>query len=508
MSIKQLKILTIGYFLLPNIIFIASWLNPIWATLGCLTSLYSFYLYIIHTKNADEDFVYLRTPHISIKSLIIIAVFTIILGVLFSLGNFGFGQSYDYFKHNTIVKELIEKPFPITYSNANRYATIQEPAILGYYIAYYLPTAVLSKILGIGISNIALFVSGAIGIFISFIWIYFLTPKNINIIASFVAFLLATSLFKPYLYAHYLLANYIDLPIIQYFIWPSGIAFNLINIHYSPQHYLVSVIGVCWIYYECFRRKDNTYILYFIGLLMMWSFLGAFSVGIFGGFLVLKNGFRAFFSKANLLGGGLLLFIMASYFLAHFQDNRYSGFIWTFEDISGFLYQKPFVSLVALVGYCILEMGVYLYFMYRLFGKNKATYKNEMVLLFFCIAYFTISPIYRLGFNNDTAMRLISTIKIVIFLLLLFTYSEMRKNAISTKFLNIYLSFAIILGIFSSITTLKWDNVPSIQKSPSIEKAEIPQELYLQYFAKKELFFRGIFNEKIAIFLMLRLVFL
>jgi hypothetical protein len=65
----------------------------------------------------------------------------------------------------------------------------------------------------------------------------------------------------------------------------------------------------------------------------------------------------------------------------------------------------------------------------------------------------------------------------------------MLKSQISTKFLKIYMIFTIILGIFSSMTTLKWEKVPSIAVSPNINKADIPQEIFLQYFAKKNSFF-------------------
>ena len=81
------------------------------------------------------------------------------------------------------------------------------------------------------------------------------------------------------------------------------------------------------------------------------------------------------------------------------------------------------------------------------------------------------------------------TIKILIFVLLLGAYSEMLKANISIKFLRIYMAFTIILGIFSSMTTLKWEKVPSIAQSPNINKADIPQEIFLQYFAKKNSFF-------------------
>lgn len=488
MTIKHLKNLTIGYLLLPNLLFIISWLNPIVATFGFIVCCYTFYSFIKYTKTCQEEIDALRFEKINLNGLIYLVVFTIILGILFSLGNFGLGQSYDYYKHNTIVKELIEKPFPVVYEHESRYGILKEPAILGYYIAYYLPTAMVCKIIGVAYANVLLFIWGGIGIFFSFCWLYFLSPKNINFIFILVLFLLGTTLFKPYLYAHYLLKNIVSLPMIQYFIWPSGISFNLINIHYSPQHHIACTVGIFFIYYECFIRKDNRFVLFFISILLMWSFLGAFSIGIFGAFLVLYRRFSNFFTKENLIAGGFLSIVMISYFLAHFQDNRFTGLIWTFADISGYLYQKPLVSIVALVAYCIFEIGVYLFFMFKIFSSNTK-YNDKLVLLVFCAGYFIFSPLFRIGFNNDLAMRLISTIKILVFLLVLSAYSEMIKSKISIKFLRIYMLFTIILGIFSSLTTLKWENVPSITQSPNINKADIPEEIFLQYFAKKDSFF-------------------
>jgi hypothetical protein len=143
MTIKNLKIFTVSYLLIPNLIFILTWLNPFWATLGFLVSIYSLYCFVLATKKCKEDFLVLRVDKIKPRTLIYLAIFTIILGILFSLGNFGWGQSYDYHKHNTIIRELIEKPFPVVYENETRYGILQEPAILGYYMAYYLPTAVI-----------------------------------------------------------------------------------------------------------------------------------------------------------------------------------------------------------------------------------------------------------------------------------------------------------------------------------------------------------------------------
>lgn len=497
MTIKNLKIITVTYLLVPNLIFITTWLNPFWSTVGFVVSIFSFYNFIINTKISDEEFIALRVKKIEFNTLLYLALFTLILGIIFSLGNFGLGQSYDYYKHNTIVKELIEKPFPVVYENETRYGILKEPAILGYYMAYYLPTAIICKFVGFGASNILLYLWGAMGIFLSFAWLYFLSPKNINVFLVFILFLLGATLFKPYLYAHYLLKDIISLPMIQYFIWPSGISFNLINIHYSPQHFIVTTIGVFFVYYESFIRKDNRYVLFFVSLLLMWSFLGAFSVGIIAGFLVVFRRFSSFFSITNIAGGGIVTFIMSSYFLAHFQDNRFSGFIWTFADISGYLYQKPFLSTLALFGYCIFEVGIYIYFMHKLFA-SKNSYKNKLVLLGFCIAFFILSPLYRIGFNNDLAMRLISTIKVLIFVLLMFTYSEMLKSHISTKLIRLYMTFTIILGVFSSFTTLKWEKVPTIAESPNINKADIPQEIFLQYFAKKNSFFGNYLMKEVS----------
>ena len=80
----------------------------------------------------------------------------------------------------------------------------------------------------------------------------------------------------------------------------------------------------------------------------------------------------------------------------------------------------------------------------------------------------------------------------------MFTYSEMLKSHISTRLLRLYMAFTIILGVFSSFTTLKWEKVPNIAESPNINKADIPQEIFLQYFAKKNSFFGNYLMKEVS----------
>ncbi|MDZ7935969.1 MAG: hypothetical protein U5M51_13590 [Emticicia sp.] len=84
MTIKNLKILTVSYLLIPNLIFILTWLNPLWATLGFIVSIYSFYSFVVNTGKSNEDFSALRVNRIEPSTLLYLALFTLVLGVVFS----------------------------------------------------------------------------------------------------------------------------------------------------------------------------------------------------------------------------------------------------------------------------------------------------------------------------------------------------------------------------------------------------------------------------------------
>ena len=63
------------------------------------------------------------------------------LTLLSGAGGWGAGDS-DWLKHDTILRDLLERPWPVTYESGHG------PVLLVYYVTYYLPAALLGKLAG------------------------------------------------------------------------------------------------------------------------------------------------------------------------------------------------------------------------------------------------------------------------------------------------------------------------------------------------------------------------
>ena len=64
-----------------------------------------------------------------------------VLTGLSGAGGWGAGDS-DWLKHDTILRDLLERPWPVTYESG------RGPVLLVYYVTYYLPAALLGKLAG------------------------------------------------------------------------------------------------------------------------------------------------------------------------------------------------------------------------------------------------------------------------------------------------------------------------------------------------------------------------
>ena len=113
---------------------------------------------------------------INLKSLFIIL--TIILWTLLSgAGHRGFFDG-DYFKHNAVLSDLISYQWPVIY----KVSEIKQPIYLVYYIAFYLPAALVGKLAGWKIAHIFLFGWTLLGVFLSFSWFAKFINKQISIL--------------------------------------------------------------------------------------------------------------------------------------------------------------------------------------------------------------------------------------------------------------------------------------------------------------------------------------
>jgi len=100
--------------------------------------------------------------------LISILLPLVLVFVLCGVGGWGY-QDRDWLRGNIVLRDLVAEPWPVVYE------TETGPLLLVYYSAFYLPAALLGKLLGWQVANHALFLYGFIGLLLSALWVTTLT---------------------------------------------------------------------------------------------------------------------------------------------------------------------------------------------------------------------------------------------------------------------------------------------------------------------------------------------
>ncbi|WP_313568877.1 hypothetical protein [Acetoanaerobium noterae] len=148
------------YLTIPLIIFFLFWFDYHYSFLFTFILLVGLFLSLrMYTQGSENSLYPKDNKNITIISIIVLFLWISLSGI----GGFGF-QNSDYDKHNAILRDLINYSWPV------HYKLINGSGLLIYYIGYYLPSALVGKILGWKVANIFIFIWSFIGLLISYLW--------------------------------------------------------------------------------------------------------------------------------------------------------------------------------------------------------------------------------------------------------------------------------------------------------------------------------------------------
>jgi hypothetical protein len=149
---------TVAYLSLPVMIFLYGYLRLAWAIPGVLCTLLTV---VAVARGTDPG-----RARSSIKARHVLLLLIGIGAVVTMHGPGGFGvQTWDWSKHNSVLKDLVGHSWPVLY------ATEKDTVALVYYIAYYLPAAVVGKVLGWTAANVTLWLWTILGCTLAGLWL-------------------------------------------------------------------------------------------------------------------------------------------------------------------------------------------------------------------------------------------------------------------------------------------------------------------------------------------------
>lgn len=407
---------TFGYLALPTFIFLLGWLRLPWAIGGTLLLGVAVWLAVadlLRDEAAARAMAEWWGKLTGRDWLVMLAGSLLLVGIS-GVGGYGY-QLGDWEKHNTIVNDLVRYPWPVYYDYYG------QPVGMVYYLAYYLPPALLGKVFGLAAAHHVLALWTLMGFVLSVLWLSLLSKRVLAI-----AFVFLT-LFSGASIVGYLLRHTLELDLFSrvadattlwsgvrhFFTWSLGWQYtpHVAQLFWVPQHALSGWISAGFIIFVTLVSASRRSLLLVVGVCALWSPLIVIGLAPFllAGLLPrdqtrLVQRVREHISFANIVGLLVLALMMLFYAtkIEPISGVMDAGF--RMGTILGELehWRSPLQMAVGYVLFCLLEFGLFFaldrFHSFRLWPRMKWPYGVMLLWL-------AGLPFLVFGAYNDLVMR-------------------------------------------------------------------------------------------------------
>ena len=421
-KIDKIRINGTGFFLCAIVyiyisifVFLIGWMKYIISIPTSIILLIAIYQYYKKFKKNLED---VQPIYISMKVFLPLCFMVILLGWI--LGWTGFAnQALDYPKHNAILSDLTNKPWPVYYENNG------ETSMLTYYLGQYIVPSLIGKLFSsVNVAMLANGIWAMLGLLLAVLGIFKVTKADNSkkqIVALGITLFFSTCLVLSRVLGKLVITN---LPIgTEHWFMLN----NTYKLQYSSNFVLLRwVFPQCivpWIIFTIFY--DNKWdIEHYVILGLPMLFYLFLMVIIYG--VKTKNIkllLKKIFSLSNIIVGLTLGGILLLYFLGNVLTEKP-------EDIS--LQMVEYSGSNILVYICfILSVLPYTFLLFKRNKKNPFYWIATVILL--------ILPFFRMGLYNDFCMR-VSILPLLVYTILsidsiLYEKSKICKGIIIVIFL-------------------------------------------------------------------------
>jgi hypothetical protein len=436
------------YLSFPYALFFVGWLKWYFALLGIGFLLLPLFVNLFGRENSPRkgEMERLESPKLRLYQVIILILLSLLLLSISGVGGYGY-QDPDWFKHNTILKDLIDRPWPVSYPIGGG----EVPLV--YYLAYYLPAALAGKLWGWQIANHILFMWSFLGLLLAFLW--FLKLNRRAALSVFLLFILfsgmdvigqllvtpAVASIRPEA-SFYVRWDHIE-------NWSMGWQYssNATLLFWVPHQALAGWIASGLFGYAFLQDPERNDYLLTMGLTSLWSPFAALGLlpfclaDIVTGEGQLPQRLRRYLTLSNISGLALLT-IVGLFFSSKLYDisplltgEIPHGFRLSFAKDS----QAKLIGIGLILAFFLLEFGLY---SILVFIANKNWKGRAKVLFMATILILLLLPLYSFGEANDFAMR--ASIP-ALFFLAVFISRAIHNTSLSTP-IRVLLIVLVLLG--------------------------------------------------------------
>lgn len=406
---------TLSYLAIPVFIFCLGWLKLPWAIL-CTLVLGGGLWFALADLRGEPRIAQALNAWLGLvnrRSVAITVAVCAFLVLISGVGGYGY-QTGDWTKHEILLKDLVDYAWPVYYDYYG------ETVGLTYYLAYYLPAALLGKVGGILVANQILVLWTLLGLILSVFWFALLANRSLLTGLSLFLVFSGVSILGFLLRFATPFSILAGAPDLNTSIWQTHPALWAANWQYSPH-----VRGLFWVPQHVLPGWLITGMVLFVlfttttrrSLYLLWAFSALWSPFITIGLTPLLladllprensrfvDRVRAYLSMPNMVG--LLLFLLMGIFYATkltpitpvFNQGMRIG--WIFAEAVSWGGLVKLVTSYAL--FCFLEFGIY-------FALDRYRSLQTMPALrwpyWSVFVWLALLPLVVFGQHNDLTMR-------------------------------------------------------------------------------------------------------
>ncbi|GMO38285.1 MAG: hypothetical protein Ta2B_17980 [Termitinemataceae bacterium] len=364
---KALVCMTYSFLAMPFIIFSIGFMKPLFGIPVAVCVLISLLIAIKHT---ELSWVPQLTKNTVIKLIIcvtIIALWVFVSGI----GKFVW-QNSDHPFRNEIFKLLVTKPWPVSsILEGQEYKFV-------YYMGFWMPAAVIGKLFGLTAGFVFQYLWAILGVFCTFLLVCSLKHKFL--LRTLIVIILFSGL------------DYVGTALVRHAI-PKLISASHDEWWAGAFQYSSMTTQIFWVFNQAIpawvatalllNQKNNKNIIFIMGVLLLNStfpFMGLLPIichlilskSKINDKINIGNSVKSCMSIQNVAGGGIAGIITFLFLASNVRTS-------TFSFVS--------TTLVKYFTFCILEFGLYMFFVFKSQYKNPLFYVIGISLLIFPAFY-------------------------------------------------------------------------------------------------------------------------
>jgi hypothetical protein len=376
--------LALAYLLLPNLIFLTTWVRPAIGLPAALLVTVCFGVLLARSRP-----VAIR-PRLSPGNLLFVLALAFYWTLLAGAGGF-VPQVSDYLKNNLLYHDLVHLAWPVTYAQPDGTHNY-----LCYGLGYYLPPAWAGRLLGDAAMPVLTFLWLYAGVALFFYWV---ATFNQSVKTTLLVVLLFAATHPLLLVLKRTgIPGLMDFSAVQTYLRDLGLYHSYYDfftkLQYQPQYGIPGLLGVALFYDMIWENRNPRGTVLVWSAWLFWSPIASLALLLIPLAALRRVNWRGYFEPLNLLGGGVLLAVMGVYFQGHLPLADH-GAIWNFSAGGQWLWFYLLFVLLELSPVLLLWLVDR---KYRVLGDLRP-------LFLLATAWLLLLPLYKFGHSGDQRLQ-------------------------------------------------------------------------------------------------------